>query len=63
MEVRFTVLYYDQSKKRRAIFSIRSADLLGRRMYITPCSAMLGTEKGRIVDGVTGLPDRVMKYA
>lgn len=34
--------------------SIGSADLLGRRMYITPCSAMLGTERGRIVDGRWG---------
>lgn len=45
-----------RSKRRRAIFfnSIRSADLVGRRMYITSCSAMLGTERGRIVDSRWG---------
>lgn len=46
----------DWSERRRAIFfnSIRSADLVGRRTYITSCSGMLGTERGRIVDSRWG---------
>lgn len=55
-EVGSAALYYSSAdcfKRHRAIFSIQSADLLGRRMYITLCSAMLGNRE-RIVDSRWG---------